>query len=125
MSDVPSPGFARNPGKIIVVEPFRGTVTVSANGVTVASSKRAKVLGEPPYAPAFYIPFDDIDFRQLQKTDHSTHCPYKGDASYWTVVAAAESGANAMWAYEHPFREMSAIGNHGAFYPDKVTIRST
>jgi len=121
----PAPGFQRNPGKVITVEPYRGTVTVRAGDAVIARSARARVLSEPPYAPAFYIPFDDIDFGKLAKTSHSTHCPYKGDASYWSVPSAGEGGENAMWAYEAPFDEMVEIRNHGAFYTSKVTVEAT
>ncbi|GLS34435.1 hypothetical protein GCM10010869_00230 [Mesorhizobium tianshanense] len=121
----PSPGFQRNPGKVITVEPYIGTVTVRAGGVVIASSTKAKMLTEPPYPSVLYIPFDDIDFDQLRKTELSTHCPYKGDASYWSVLPAAEGGKDAMWAYEQPFDEMVEIRDHGAFYPSKVTIEAT
>jgi uncharacterized protein (DUF427 family) len=120
-----SPGFQRNPGKVITVEPYAGTVTVRAGDTIVASSRRAKVLSEPPYPPVLYIPFDDIDFNQLRKTQLSTHCPYKGDASYWSVVPAADAGKDAMWAYERPFDEMTEIRDHGAFYPNRVSIEAT
>lgn len=120
----PSPGFQRNPGKVITVEPYIGTVTVRAGDAVIASSKRAKVLTESPYPQVLYIPFEDIDFDQLRKSELSTHCPYKGDASYWSVLPAAEAGKNAMWAYEQPFDEMIEIRDHGAFYPDKVTIEA-
>ncbi|MER8611837.1 DUF427 domain-containing protein [Mesorhizobium sp. M0563] len=121
----PSPGFQRNPGKIIPVEPYKGTVTVRAGDVVIASSRMVKVLTESPYPPVFYIPFDDIDFNQLGKTEPSTHCPYKGDASYWSVLPAADAGKDAMWAYEQPYDEMADIRDHGAFYPSKVTIEAT
>jgi len=121
----PSPGFQRNPAKIITFEPYRGSVIVRAGETVIASSTRAKLLSEPPYPAVFYIPFDDIDFSQLDKTELSTHCPYKGDASYWSVLPTAEAGKNAMWAYERPFDEMADIRNHGAFYPNKVTIEAT
>lgn len=120
----PSPGFQRNPGKVIAVEPYAGVVTVRAGDVVIATSTRAKVLTEPPYAAAFYIPFEDIDFSRLRKTELSSHCPYKGDASYWSVVSAGEAGKDAMWAYEHPFDEMATIRDHGAFYPNKVVIEA-
>lgn len=120
----PAPGFARNPAKQITVVQHPGTVTVSAGGVVVARSNAARVLTESPYKPAFYIPFSDIDFSRLEKTSHATHCPYKGDASYWSVVPAGEKGVNAMWAYETPFDEMAEIKDHGAFYPDRVTIEA-
>jgi len=118
----PSPGLASNPGKKITIEPFAGTVTVTANGATIASSTRAKLLTESPYPPIVYVPFGDISFAELERTDLSTHCPFKGDASYWNVKPAGAQGKNAMWAYETPFDEMEAIKDHGAFYPDRVTI---
>lgn len=120
----PSPGFARNPQKSITVEPLSGTVTVKAGGATIASSTRAKLLTEAPYPPVVYVPFGDIDFSALEKTTNSTHCPYKGDASYWSVTPAGEKGRNAMWAYEQPYDEMDDIRDHGAFYPDRVTIET-
>jgi uncharacterized protein (DUF427 family) len=119
----PSPGFARNPDKALAVEPHPGIVTVQAGGTLIARSAHALVLIEPPYQPAYYIPFADIDFSALARTGHSTHCPYKGDASYWSVTPAGEKGTNAMWAYEAPYDETAAIRDHGAFYPDRVTIR--
>ncbi|WP_157015015.1 DUF427 domain-containing protein [Mesorhizobium xinjiangense] len=120
----PSPGYARNPGKVITLEPVTGTVTVRAGGTVIARSTRAMKLSEPPYPPVLYIPFDDVLFEHLERTAHSTHCPYKGDASYWTVLAIGETGENAMWAYEAPFDEMLAIKDHAAFYPDRVTVET-
>lgn len=124
MAGNPAPGFRSNPGKVLTVEPHAGTVVVSAGGREIARSTRALLLTEPPYAPAFYVPFADIDFAALRRTDRSTHCPYKGDASYWSVVPAGEAGADAMWAYEAPFDEVAPIRDHGAFYPDRVTVAS-
>lgn len=121
----PAPGFQRNPGKVITVEPYHGTVVVRAGNTIVASSTKAKLLSETPYPKVFYIPFEDIDFDQLGKSERSTHCPYKGDASYWSVLPAGETGKDAMWAYERPFDEMTEIRNHGAFYASKVTIEAT
>jgi uncharacterized protein (DUF427 family) len=118
----PSPGFRRNPGKVITVEPFKGRVVVFANGVIIASSAKARMVTEPPYPFSFYIPFEDIDFRKLRRTELSTLCPYKGDASYWNVLPAGEAGKDAMWAYEQPFDEMAELRDYGAFYPDRVTI---
>lgn len=118
----PAPGFARNPSKVITIEPQPGSVAVYAGDVEIARSTRAKSLSEPPYPARIYIPFEDIDFDRLQKTTHSTHCPYKGDASYWSVTALGDRGVNAMWAYEQPFDEMAEIANHGACYADRVRI---
>ncbi len=120
----PAPGLARNPGKVITIEPHVGTVTVRAGDTVIARSSRAKDLAEPPYPPVIYIPFDDVTFALLEKTDRSTLCPYKGEASYWSILPAGEQGKNAMWAYETPFDEMLAIKDHAAFYPDRVTVET-
>ncbi|RWA68579.1 MAG: DUF427 domain-containing protein [Mesorhizobium sp.] len=120
----PAPGFQRNPDKVITIEPYRGTVTVRAGDAVIARSTRARQLSEPPYPAVFYIPFDDIDFDKLARTRHSTHCPYKGDASYWSVLPAGESGKDAMWTYEQPFDEVLEIRDHGAFYTSKVTVEA-
>lgn len=120
----PSPGFAKNPAKSITVVPHQGTVTVRAGNAVIASSRNAKLVSEAPYPPVLYIPFVDIDFSKLIRTNHATHCPYKGDASYWSVQITGEKGMNAMWAYETPYDEMAEIKNHGAFYPDRVTIET-
>lgn len=118
----PSPGFARHPEHAIAVEPLAGTVTVTANGATIARSAKALSLAEADYSPVIYIPFGDIDFSQLEQTDHSTHCPFKGDASYWSVKPAGDKGRNAMWAYQAPYDEMTGIKDHGAFYTDRVNV---
>jgi uncharacterized protein (DUF427 family) len=120
----PAPGFQHNPDKLITIEPYIGTVTVRAGDTIIASSTKARVLNEAPYPAVFYIPFADIDFGKLRGTEHSSHCPYKGDASYWSALPAGETGQNAMWAYERPFDEMTEIRNHGAFYTSKVSIEA-
>ncbi|WP_353642231.1 DUF427 domain-containing protein [Mesorhizobium sp. WSM2239] len=120
----PSPGFQRNPSRRITVEPFDGAVTVTFSDAIIASSGEALVLREEDYPPVFYIPFKDIYFDFLTRSNTSTHCPYKGDASYWDVSAVGESAKDIMWAYEAPYDEMARIKDHGAFYPDKVRIEA-
>ncbi len=82
------------------------------------------MLREATYPVVFYIPFEDIYFEFMRRTDTSTHCPYKGDASYWSASASGEGAVNVMWAYERPYDEMVRIEDHGAFYPDKVEIEA-
>ncbi len=118
----PSPGFQRNPSRSITVEPFAGVVTVKLADAILASTDKALVLREENYPAVFYIPFEDIYFEFLKRNDASSHCPYKGDASYWSASAGGEAAANVMWAYEKPYDEMARIKDHGAFYPDKVKI---
>jgi uncharacterized protein (DUF427 family) len=121
---VRSPGLAHDPDHKITVRPFDGAVTVRLSSAIIASSKNAKVLRETGHRDVLYIPFEDIYFDFLRRSETTTHCPFKGDASYWSVTAVGESKSDVMWAYEHPYAEMLAIRNHGAFYPEKVNIEA-
>ena len=67
-----------------------------------------------------YIPRKDVDFSQLEPTDHTTYCPYKGDCSYYSVPAGGKKSVNAVWSYEDPFPAVAQIKGHVAFYPDRV-----
>ena len=118
----PSPGFRDHPEHTITVEPFDGVVNVKFRDVIIASTDRAKLLREANYKPVLYIPFEDIYFVHLEKTATSTHCPFKGDASYWRVKGQDQAANDVMWAYQHPYDEMLEIKDHGAFYPDRVVI---
>jgi len=117
----PSPGFRNNPEHTITVEPFDKHVTVKSNGAVIAASDNALLLEEHGHQAVVYVPFADIDFGKLAATDTSTHCPFKGDASYWSVKDGTK---DAMWAYQHPYDEMLEIRDHGAFYPNRVTIET-
>lgn len=118
----PSPGTKRDPGHAITVAPYPKTVTVKFGDVVIASTKNALQLDEANHAPVLYIPFEDIYFEHLIATDTSTHCAFKGDASYWSVTGQGEGAKDVMWAYLSPYDEMDAIRDHGAFYPKKVTV---
>ncbi len=108
----------------LVIEDFAGVVTVSFSDAIIASSDRAKILRERGHEPVFYIPFEDIYFEFLERTDSSSHCPLKGTASYWRATAVGESADNAMWAYETPIPQAAAIAGHGAFYPRLTRIEA-
>jgi uncharacterized protein (DUF427 family) len=104
-----------SPTRRVTTEPFRGSVTVTFGEATIASSNRALLLREGTYAPVFYIPFEDINFELLSRTETATRCPYKGVASYWSVSASGEAAKDAMWAYETPIQSVAEIAGHGAF----------
>src|SRR6187402_2250112 len=112
------PGYAKNPEHSVVVTPFEGRVVVEANGEVLADTKHALQLKEANYPPVFYIPRSDAQMDKLMRTDHGTHCPFKGDASYFSIKGGAE---NAVWTYEQPYDEVSAIREHLAFYPNRVS----
>ncbi len=104
----------------ITVEPAAETVTVVFNGKTIARSSQALKMQEASYPPVHYIPLADVDGAVMAKTAHRTWCPYKGDASYYTVTVGIESAENAVWAYEAPYDAVAAIAGHVAFYPDRM-----
>ena len=95
-------------------------VVVSAAGRVVADTGNALTLREADYPPVQYIPREDVDLTQLQRTDHATYCPYKGDCSYYSIPAGGEKSVNAVWTYEDPYPAVAQIKGYVAFYPDKV-----
>jgi uncharacterized protein (DUF427 family) len=97
-------------------------VRVSAGGTLIADTVRALTLKEASYPAVQYIPRADARMDLLARTARSTHCPYKGDASYFSVTAEGKAVENAVWSYETPFPAMEQIAGYLAFYPDKVTI---
>jgi uncharacterized protein (DUF427 family) len=82
----------------------------------VLDTERAQLLYETGIPPVPYVPLEDFDSTLLERTDHSTHCPFKGDASYWTVRAGAEELENAVWAYEDPLPEAAWLSGYAALY---------
>ena len=89
-------------------------------GRVIADSRDVLTLREANYPPVHYIPRQDVDMAQLQRTDHASYCPYKGDCSYFSLVAGGERGRNAVWSYESPYDAVATIKDHLAFYPDRV-----
>jgi uncharacterized protein (DUF427 family) len=108
------------PGHTISTEPAPGRVRVEFGGQTVADSTRAVVLHETGLPPRLYVPPDDVRADLLTATDHHTRCPFKGEASYWTISVGDRVAENAAWAYEDPLPGREDIKGHMAFYPDRV-----
>jgi uncharacterized protein (DUF427 family) len=104
------------PDHPITIMPTSGHVVVKAGGKTVADTRAALTLQEASYPPVQYIPRADADMSLLTRTDHTTHCPYKGDASYYSLPGAE----NAVWTYETPYAAVAEIAGHLAFYPNRV-----
>jgi uncharacterized protein (DUF427 family) len=113
------------PDHPITIAPNPNRVRVTFNGRAIADTTHALTLKEASYRPVLYIPRADADMSVLAPTDHDTHCPYKGDASYFTISVEGERADNAVWSYETPFPAMAAIAGHLAFYPDRVTIEES
>ena len=92
-----------------------GTWVVRAGGAVLAESKNALELSEPGYGDVIYFPRDDIAMAFLDRTDHSTHCPHKGDASYYSIVTKSQTLQNTAWSYEDPKDGVARIKDHIAF----------
>jgi uncharacterized protein (DUF427 family) len=104
----------------ISIERNPARVVVSVAGHVIADTRNALMLREVDYPPVQYIPLEDVDFSQLERTDHGTYCPYKGDCSYYSVPAGGEKSINAVWTYKNPYPAVAQIKGHVAFYPDRV-----
>jgi uncharacterized protein (DUF427 family) len=104
----------------ISIERNPARVVVSVAGHVIADTRNALTLREADYPPVQYIPPEDVDFSQLERTDHATYCPYKGDCSYHSVPAGGKKSVNAVWSYDVPYSAVAPIKGHIAFYPDRV-----
>ena len=113
----PAPGFKQVPRNHIVTRRADKRVRVMVNGQAIADSRGAIELKEGNYPVAYYLPRRDVRMERLERTSHATHCPFKGDASYYSIV---NGPGNAVWSYERPYDEMADIKDLLAFYPNKV-----
>lgn len=108
------------PDHPITITPNAKRVRVTFGGQVVADTTHALSLKEAGYPVVLYIPRADAKMGLLKKTDHATHCPYKGDASYFSIAADGKTAENAVWSYEQPFPAMAEIKDYLAFYPNRV-----
>lgn len=90
------------------------------DGQTIVDSTDAKLLHETGHLPVYYFPLEDIRAELLERSDHTTHCPFKGDASYWSAVVGERRAENAMWAYEDPIDSAPFLNGHAAFFFDRL-----
>ena len=110
------------PDHPITIAPAARSWRARFNGRVVADSAGALLLKEASYPPGIYFPRADVTTDLLSRTERSTHCPYKGDATYFTLSVDGQVAPNVIWSYETPFPAMEAITGHLAFYADRVDI---
>lgn len=110
------------PDHPITIEPNPARLVVSLGGRTIADTTQALTLREGSLRPVQYIPREDVDMALLRRAAHHTHCPYKGDAAYFSIEAGERRAENAVWTYEHPYPSVAAIRNCLAFYAERVDI---
>ncbi len=108
------------PDHPISIECNPARVIVSVAGRLIADTGNALTLREADYPAVQYIPREDVDLSKLERTDHTTYCPYKGECSYYSVPAGGKKSVNAVWSYEDPFPAVAQIKGHVAFYTDRV-----
>lgn len=113
------------PDHPIAITRVNQRVEVKLGGVLIASSADALVLKEAAYPPVYYIPRRDVNMALLERTDHATYCPYKGDCAYYSIPSGGERSVNAAWTYEEPYTAVDSIKGHLAFYPDRVDSLTT
>ena len=106
----------------ITIKPTGAHVTVRLGGTVIAETDHALSLAESTYPVAQYIPLDDVNQSLLERTTTQTYCPYKGDASYYSVKTPDGSETDLIWTYEHPYPSVAEIAGHVAFYADRAEI---
>ena len=108
------------PDHPITIERNLARIVVSVAGRVAADTQNALTLREANYPPVQHIPRRDVDMTLLERTDHATYCPYKGDCAYYSIPLGGESSTNAVWSYEAPYAAVAAVEGYLAFYPDRV-----
>lgn len=108
------------PDHPITIEPAGKRIVVSVAGRAIADTHDAVMLRESDYPPVAYIPLADVEVSLLERTDHVSYCPYKGDCSYYSIPVGGERSVNAVWQYRAPYDAVAQIKDMVAFYPDRV-----
>lgn len=114
------------PDHPITIETTGQRVLARVGTRVVADTARALTLREAGYPPVHYIPLEDVDQTILTPTETQTYCPYKGDASYYSIdLDGSSSLTDAVWTYREPYEAVAPIAGHVAFYADRVTVEAT
>ena len=110
------------PDHPITLEPSRKRMRAAFERHVIADTDDALILREADYPPVVYFPMDDVDMAFLAQTERHTTCPYKGEASYWSIYMEGRIAEDAVWAYPEPYPAMSALRGRVAFYPNVVEV---
>jgi uncharacterized protein (DUF427 family) len=121
----PAPGFLSRPDYRVDLLPEGRRIQIVFAGITIADSKAALRVEETGHNPVYYLPRKDVQLGLMRPTEHHTRCPYKGEASYWTIevsdgLGSTQRSENAVWAYPAPHDEVSGLAGYYAFYPNRV-----
>ncbi len=116
----PAPGFAKHPSHRVDIQAAQTSVRVDFEGHAVADTRDALRVDESRHDIVYYVPKRDVRMDLLVATDHSTYCPFKGTARYWSIKVGDRCAENAVWAYDDPYDEARALREHVAFYTNRV-----
>ncbi len=116
----PAPGFRKHPDYRIELRPEPREVTIRVAGETLVTTRGAVHLLEQRHAPVLYVPLADMNTAVMRETEHSTYCPFKGYARYWTIRTDAAELENAIWNYPEPYDEMLEIAAYASMYMDRM-----
>jgi uncharacterized protein (DUF427 family) len=116
----PAPGWANKPEHRVDLHPDKAHVRVMFGGKVIADSTSTLRVEETGHGPVYYVPAKDMARDLMTKTEHTTYCPFKGTASYWTINAGGKNAENAIWGYETPYDETVKLAGYYAFYGNRV-----
>ena len=116
----PAPGWVKKPEHRVDLIPDKRHVRVMFGGKVIADSTETLRCEETGHGPVYYVPAKDMALELMKKTEHSSYCPFKGTASYWTIETGGKSSENAIWGYETPYDETAPLAGHYAFYGNRV-----
>jgi len=120
----PAPGWVKKPEHRVDLHPESRRVRVTYAGTIVADTAKAVRCEETGHGPVYYVPEKDMRLDLMRKTEHSTYCPFKGHASYWTLEVAkggeTNRSENAIWGYQAPYDEVTGLAGYYAFYDTRV-----
>jgi uncharacterized protein (DUF427 family) len=108
------------PAHPISIDDNPSRVVVTVGGKVIADTRNALTLREASYPAVQYVPRRDVNMAALTRSQHTTFCPYKGEAAYFSIPAGGDRSVNAVWTYETPYEAMAQIKEYVAFYPDRV-----
>jgi len=118
----PAPGFVKHPSHQVDITPATDHVRILVDETVIADTTRPLQVLESRHHPVWYLPLTDVNVDLLVATEHTTYCPFKGHASYWSIEAGQPQLENSVWGYQEPYEECEPLRNHVAFYTDKVAL---
>ncbi len=117
---VSGPGWDKHPGYAVDIEPAGKRVRVTFNGETIVDTEQAFVVLETQHAPVYYFRRQDVRMDLARPTEHTSFCPFKGEASYWTLTVGDKTGENVFWSYETPYAEVPGMKDLVGMYWDRM-----